>query len=106
MDQERKGEMKGIMRKCHGKGDKINSHEKIEKKNKERMCSNIKNYSSPEETEKVDNIDMVRKGNTDAEREGSGEDNSTDGRRNKKRSPRVQRAARQRHRALLSSTYQ
>ena len=32
MDQERKGEMKGIMRKCHGKGDKINSHEKIEKK--------------------------------------------------------------------------
>ena len=70
------------------------------------MCWNIKNYSSPEETEKVDNIDMVRKGNTDAEREGSGEDNSTDWRRNKKRSPWVQRAARQRHRALLSSTYQ
>ena len=60
---------------------------KQKKKNKERMCSNIKNYSSPEETEKVDNIDMVRKGNTDAEREGSGEDNSTDGRRNKKRGP-------------------
>ena len=70
------------------------------------MCSNRKNYSSPEETEKVDNIDMVRKGNTDAEREGSGEDNSTDGRRNKKRSPWVQRAAKQRHRALLSSIYQ
>lgn len=72
MDQERKGEMKGIMKKCHGKGDKINSHEKIEKKNRE-LCCNIKNYSSQEETEKVENTNMVRKGNTDAEREGSGE---------------------------------
>ena len=66
------------------------------------MCWNIKNYSSPEETEKVENTDMVGKGNTDAEREGSGEDNSTDGRRHRKRrGARVQRAARQRHRALL-----
>ena len=64
--------MKGIMGKCHGKGDKINSHEKNRKKNRE-LCCNIKNYSSREETEKVENTNMVRKGNTDAEREGSGE---------------------------------
>ena len=37
------------------------------------MCWDIKNYSSPDETEKAENTDIVGKGNTDAEREGSGE---------------------------------
>jgi len=46
--------------------------DKIEKKN-ERMCWNIKNYPSPDETEKAENTDIVGKGNTDPEREGSGE---------------------------------
>ena len=49
------------------------------------MCWNIKNYSSPEETEKVENTDMAGKGSRDAERDGSGEDNGTDGRRHRKR---------------------
>lgn len=66
---------------------RLTATKKIEKKRNRELCCNIKNYSSPEETEKVENTNMVRKGNTDAEREGSGKDNGTDGRRHRKRSP-------------------
>ena len=51
MDQERKGEMKRIMRKCHGKGDKINSHEKIGK-TRERECVPIEKIILPQKRQR------------------------------------------------------